>query len=287
MLSVPAAQRAMPLDKFSRKKIIHWLSPLLLLSLGLHGLAMLIPIPEEAETVEEPELELPEPIQVSTLPPRPEAAPEPLPSEPLPDPEPAIPEPVQVPQPVLAPQPSPQSQPSPQPSPDPVSPSPALVPSSQPSQPSPAAPQPTATTGTTTQEARDAGIQFAIAYGVVPKEIDAPLVLTYPAEGRCYDQGNTVEADMAVAINNGGGVVGGEVVKNSIYPDVNTWIEDTLLFEVPDYVFADLPDAQGTTLADWLYEAYFKPEGRFIVPAGDDQAAYTFPVTVNIEDNNC
>ncbi|PZO11760.1 MAG: hypothetical protein DCF25_18795 [Leptolyngbya foveolarum] len=49
------------------KKAITFVSPLLLVSIGLHGLAMLLPIPEQ-EKVETEVVELPEPIQVSELP---------------------------------------------------------------------------------------------------------------------------------------------------------------------------------------------------------------------------
>ena len=48
------------------RKALAFLSPLLIVSIGLHGLAMLLPVPEREEIVEE--AELPESIQVSELP---------------------------------------------------------------------------------------------------------------------------------------------------------------------------------------------------------------------------
>jgi len=82
---------------------MRWLSPLLLVSLGLHAVALWLPIPPKPEKPEEPESELLEPIQVSTLPigslpskaqPEPEPEPEP---EPAPPPEPLAPPPAPAP----------------------------------------------------------------------------------------------------------------------------------------------------------------------------------------------
>ncbi len=55
-------------SKFSWSKRVHWLSPLLLVSLSLHAIGLSLPIPPEPEKPEDPTLELLEPIQVSTLP---------------------------------------------------------------------------------------------------------------------------------------------------------------------------------------------------------------------------
>lgn len=58
-----------PTDSKSKtpiRKVLAFLSPLLIVSIGLHGLAMLLPVPEREETVEESDL--PESIQVSELP---------------------------------------------------------------------------------------------------------------------------------------------------------------------------------------------------------------------------
>ena len=48
--------------------VLYWLSPALLVSVGVHGLAMVLPVREKPELVKVVE-ELPEPIQVTTLPP--------------------------------------------------------------------------------------------------------------------------------------------------------------------------------------------------------------------------
>ena len=52
-----------------RPKFLRWLSPLLLVSLGLHGLGLLVPVPEKPEDIEQFEPEEFDPIAVSTLPP--------------------------------------------------------------------------------------------------------------------------------------------------------------------------------------------------------------------------
>ncbi|MEL7352452.1 MAG: hypothetical protein AAF171_21885 [Cyanobacteria bacterium P01_A01_bin.116] len=109
------------------QKVIYWFSPVLGLSIALHGLALLIPVPPEKEPIEETQVELPEPIQVSELPKRPKpTAPEPtepivvpppapvveppLPAAPDPVPE-SIPELVIVPEPDTIEQPLPELQP--------------------------------------------------------------------------------------------------------------------------------------------------------------------------------
>lgn len=279
----------MPLAKLNRKKIIHWLSPLLILSLGIHGLALLIPIPEKADPKEEPKPELLEPIQVSTLPPLPEAATEPSIAEPPPkSPEPVVPEPVQTAQPVPAiSQRAPQNMPSPQPSPDPTAPAPTETSTPKPSKPSPATPLPYNPAGTTEREARNETVAFINAYGGnLPKRVDTPLALVYPAGGDCIDP--APEASVAVAVNNGGGVIDGKVVKSSGLDKINQWIEDTVLApELPSYAFADPANASGKTTADWIYEVFAEPAGEPVVPAGVNEAVYLIDVTVTVEDNNC
>lgn len=91
------------------QKVIYWFSPVLGLSIALHGLALLIPVPPEKEPIEETRVELPEPIQVSELPKRPKpTAPEP--TEPI-----VVPPPAPVVEPPLpaAPDPVPESIPEP------------------------------------------------------------------------------------------------------------------------------------------------------------------------------
>ena len=54
---------------FKGSTLLRWVSPVLLISIALHGLAVLVPVPEQEDIAEEPETEELEPIQVSTLPP--------------------------------------------------------------------------------------------------------------------------------------------------------------------------------------------------------------------------
>ncbi len=81
---------------------MRWLSPVLLVSLGLHAMALWLPIPSEPEPPEVPESELLEPIRVSTLPVG--SLPSKAQLEPDPAPLPASPKPPALP-PVLAPTP--------------------------------------------------------------------------------------------------------------------------------------------------------------------------------------
>ena len=111
------------------KKAIAFISPLLVVSAVFHGLAMLLPVPEPEEIVEE-DVELPEPIRVSELPeleiaePAPEPAPVFVPA-PVPETPPVVTPPAVVQQPVVQ-QPAPVAPIEPQPvvEPDPIPPEP-------------------------------------------------------------------------------------------------------------------------------------------------------------------
>jgi len=117
-------------------KYLRWLTPLLVVSLGLHGLGLLIPVPERPE--KEPiEIEEIESISVSTLPPIlapaaaddsvPPPSPVPLPPEQLPPEPPPIAAPLPPEQ--LSPVPSPPEEPLLPPEPDPLVPAmPTLAP---------------------------------------------------------------------------------------------------------------------------------------------------------------
>lgn len=104
-----------------RPKVMHWLSPLLLVSLGLHGLSLFAPIPRKAEVKEEVEELTLDSIQVSVLPAEPvpdisvETRLSEVISEATPAPIAAAPEPVPVEVPQLEPDPVPvvPSQPAP------------------------------------------------------------------------------------------------------------------------------------------------------------------------------
>lgn len=287
----------MPLAKFNRKKIIHWLSPLLVLSLGIHGLALLIPISEKPEPEEEPKPEVLEPIQVSTLPPLPEAATEqPTIAEPPDSAELVVPAPAQIAQSVpaasqpvpAAPQPVRPNMPSPQTSPNSTTPGSTAAPIPKPSKLPPAPPLPYNPAGTTEREARNETIVFINAYGGnLPSKVDTPLELVYPAGGDCIDPASP-EASVAVAVNSGGGIIDGKVVKSSGRDKVNQWIEDTVLAsELPSYAFADPANASGKTTADWIYEVFAGPAGVPLVPEGVNEAVYLIDVTVTVENNNC
>mgnify|MGYP001791686337 CR=1 FL=1 len=83
---------------FDRAKLMRWLSPVLLVSLALHGVSLLVPIPQTPEVIEEPEPEVLEPIQISTLPvDLDDLEPEPLSASPPPEPAPVTPPPEPLP----------------------------------------------------------------------------------------------------------------------------------------------------------------------------------------------
>ncbi len=90
------------MTKFRMPKLNSWVTPLVMVSIGLHGLVLALPMPYLGEKPEEPEPELPEPelIQVVTLPklataPDSLESPVPEPVEPLPVEPPPVEEPVE------------------------------------------------------------------------------------------------------------------------------------------------------------------------------------------------
>lgn len=86
--------------KFALKLVNNWVTPLVLVSIGLHGLVLVLPMPDLAKPPEpEPELPEPEVIQVVSLPKLatgPEESVEPPLPEPEPEEEPPPPEPEEI-----------------------------------------------------------------------------------------------------------------------------------------------------------------------------------------------
>ncbi len=276
-----------------------WLSPLLMISLAFHGLAMLIPLSEKEEIVEEPEdVALPDPITVTTLPKRADAD-SPAASSAIdsnlnsrfPDaPLPASP----VPQQAIAPLP-----PALAPAPIPTNPS-------LPAQPSPAATQPTTTpsptnplitqqrysdSGATDIDQIQKGGQFAANYGR-PKDIRLVLELIYAAQGNCFDQDTNLEASVGIVANDQGRLAASELLKTTGYPVIDDWLTDyiSLAEPLPNDVFTQLQQTIPTApdsgdLLDWLNAA--RDSSEPLVAAGQGQAPYAFKVAVKLEGNQC
>ena len=285
------------------RKFTHWLSPLLIVSLGLHGLVMLIPLPDKDEPIEEPEAELPEPMSVTQLP----KTPEPLSKPPtaastskpplgVVNPESkssstALNVPKPTPEPQRIPTQPPAQTPAQTPTQTPAQP-PAQTPAQTPTQPA-ANPQPYSRTGTTNNEKLIAGGLFASKYGK-PEEVKPLLDLGYPANGNCFDQGTNLEAAVGISVDEQGNVGASELLQPTIYPVVNDWILAYLDPEnpkpLPDDVFSDLQQTNPTAppdgyITDWVNAA--RSSTTPFVPKGESQAPYAFLIAITIEDNGC
>lgn len=287
-------------DKSRWSKLIYWLSPLLLLSLGLHGLGMLVPIPETKEVIEREE-ELPDPIQVSELPvPLPSAEPEP---EPIPEPppevvtpqkpesEPASQKPITIEAPLPA-QPSPENPPEPPPEPPPSNTPPGATP------PTPTR-QARNTTGTTPGEAVGATNDFFSAGGIgdfyelTILDLGSPVgnstslfTLNYPVDNdSCFEDLPNEPLDVnfiAIVgdfedISSGGwrrSVLDGELLQKTGYMPVDDWITEVLLGSV---------EISG-------FDTFGEIEKRLSTPPaglGDPDEVYTFRFQVVLPDKPC
>lgn len=272
---------------------MYWLSPLLLVSIGLHGLALVIPIADKQDVVEEPEPELPEPIRVSDLP---KVAPEPAPDPPIlseptdtppaPPPPVAIAPPPPVGQPPSAPDPTPPPNPKPKSDPD-IDPDPAPPDNSSHNAGNQVVRQEYDATGTTEGERAIAGFSFAGTYGKA-EEIGSVLTLNYPAAGSCFEAPPQV-AVIALVIDKSGNIIHDEFLKKTGYPVIDNWLSDFMGFEpLPDDAFNGLGVSAGG-MSDWINETRDRGENndRPLVPADVEAAPYAVEIAVNITDNNC
>ncbi|MEL6813293.1 MAG: hypothetical protein AAFP03_00605 [Cyanobacteria bacterium J06598_3] len=288
-----------------KKFAYYWLSPLLLVSLGLHGVGLLIPMPDlTPEALEDPEVELPDPIQVTELPLKLEPEPEPEP-EPvfIPPPPPVVIPPPVTPPPVVEAAPPPVVEPLP-PEPDPLpelEPAPELepVPDSNGQKPLKTPSTPQNYVAGRARDATNASLLFGSKYGN-GDPVGTPLAITFLAdEGICYDKGPTIDIPVLVAVDNQGYLVvegkdeNGEdkyaitIVQTSGYADIDAWLRESLAYELPEETFDELPDLDNGDIAAWINEVHGRPNQQPLVPAGDDNAPYAFTVRVNIEGEPC
>lgn len=292
------------------KKLTHRLSPLLVLSLGLHGLLLLIPVPKEAEIREDPpETELLEPIQVSALP-KPslsEATSEPTaitppggaPSEPQRSPEPA-PIPSSVPR--ISPQaatPAPSS--APRPPSDQTAPSgdavpgdadpgnPADGPTSDRPQKTDPIPQAYSREGTSEGDASGALSEF-ITFNPVPfKKIQHALPLAFPSDDYCFEDYPEPPASLIVLVENtpsGLDAVDGGIIQKTGYASIDKWIGKSVFPSDavdPNANAVEIPEVAPVDILAWITD---NVNGPVLEP--DEMAkAYTFGVKVELINNPC
>lgn len=278
-----------------------WLSPLLMISLAVHGLAMLIPLSEKEEVAEEPEeVALLEPITVTTLP-KPADVDLPaviaaiakidpaLPDAPLPPssvPQQAIP-PAKLTTPDLIPtDPNLPAESNPAASAPPTTP-PPTVPTTD-----PAITQRLYTdTGATFNDEIKKGGEFSVRYGR-PKDIRPVLELIYSAQGNCFDKDTNLEASVGIVADAQGGLVDSELLKTTGYPVIDDWLTSyiSLAEPLPDDVFTQLQQTIPTApasgdLLDWLNAA--RNSNDPLVAADQVQAPYAFKVAVELDGNQC
>ncbi|WP_121968646.1 hypothetical protein [Leptolyngbya sp. BC1307] len=301
------------------QKLIHWVSPLLVLSLGLHGLALLIPIPKKPEVREEPpETELLEPIRVSALPKPslPEStgaestgaesaaiAPPGLTQSP---PAAAPPEPERSPEP--APRPSPSSVPAPAPA-LPVAPPAgdlgeadgvenvenADSSTGKPTKPD-LVPQPYSDVGTTTGEAA-AVLSELLSFNPTAtgdpaplKFIKHPLPLAFPAEDYCFKNYPEPPASVVVIVEKaqtGPKVVDGGITQKTGYETIDKWVDKgvfpTNQIDPNANTDVEIPDVADVDILEWMAGNINGP----LFESDELTVAYTFGVKVTLVGNPC
>lgn len=280
----------MPSEKINWRKFTHWLSPLLLVSLGLHGLVMLIPLPGKDEPIKKTEVDLPAPMSVTELPKGAKPAPEdgfiptlaPNTITPL---EPSS-KPVTQPTPVVTPAPTPPSASTPAPRPTPAStPAPTSntstsTPASTPTPPlvTPIAGQPYSVQGTTPTEGRDASLAFLTRNNLLAsKAIRKPLSLSYPAAGKCFKETTSPKAVVDFVINKSGAILDAEVTRKTGYSDIDQWLYDAVV---------DSEDTED--IISNISTIYSGETGEALSPKGEaTEAAFEFEVDIAIDGSVC
>ena len=300
------------------QKLIHWVSPLLVLSLGLHGLVLLIPIPKEPEVREEPpEPELLEPMRVSALPKPslPEStgaestgagsaaiAPPELPQSP---PAAALPEPERSPEPVPR---SPSSVPAPAPTLSVAPPAGALgeadgvenvenadSTTGKPTKPD-LVPQSYSDVGTTSGEAVTVlsdllSFNPTAAGDPAPlKFIKHPLPLAFPAADYCFKDYSEPPANMVVIVENaqtGPEVVDGGITQKTGYATIDKWVDKSVFptdqVDPNANTDVEIPEVAAVNILEWMAGNLNGP----LFEADEVTVAYTFGVKVTLVGNPC
>ena len=288
-------------SKSWRWRFLYWLSPVLLISIGLHGIILLVPLPDRDNVIEPEEVPLPEPIAVTTLPPTADEEPEAIapPAAFIPEPAPQVEAPPPAPPPVIEVPPvivplEPTPEPTPDPAPEPT-PSPTPDPTPEPTpDPTPQFAQPRAynSTGTTPEFVRNQGGLFAAKYGR-SEDISYLLDLGYEANGECFDK--DIEAQVAVVLDKNENIVHSELIKKTGYDLIDAWLLSFVTpptpQPLPNDVFADLKQIYPTApdsgyITDWISTARDNADEP-LVPDNESQAPYGLEVSIFVEDNNC
>ena len=284
-----------------RPKFLRWLSPLLLVSLGLHGLGLLVPVPEKPEDIARPEYIEPESIQVSTLPPIAEPAPEPEPPPPPPEPPPP---PVEEPLPPVV-EPLQETFPFEEDDfPEDTPPEDDLPEDDSPDEDDSNFEEPNNDEGdddgnsdegpvtqndyqglTDDNQSIGNSLLFSSKYPGKSVSTNIPLSLTYTAEKECFEP-LPGAVQMGAAINTTGATEEIALFSSSGYPKLDEWIKGVLNSDnLPSEVFAAFEISSGS-LSDWINETRSNGDDP-IVPTGEVAKAYALEVIVTIDGNRC
>lgn len=299
------------------QKLIHWVSPLLALSLGLHGLALLIPIPKEPEVREEPpEPELLEPIRVSALPKT--SSSESAGADSTGADSAAIASPGLAQAPPAAPPPDPERSPEPATRSAPVQDSAPASPAAPPGGDSSGTEgagdeedtdsstgklgkdelelQSYNSLGTTDGEASVALSEFLdfnpTAAGDPPplKFIKYPLPLAFPAEDYCFENYPEPPANLVVVVENaqtGPEVIDGGITQKTGYATIDKWVDKSVFptDQVDPNADTDveIPGVAEVDILEWMTGNINGP----MFAADELTVAYTFGVKVTLIGNPC
>lgn len=289
----------MILKKRNWKKLVHRFYPLLLVSVGLHGLVLLMPLSPKPEPIVEAFKPEPEPIQVSVLPKKdpPEAAFSPPPAPPTPPP-PAEVIPAQ-PMSQIAAQP-PVTTPAPQTAPVPNSgattPPNAAAAAAAAQTAESTTPQafvpPDTDFATTAQQTASFTQNVLTSYTNQLASGDSPPELKNIGKGsfglnytgdRCFQNKSSVEGSLAVVIDSNLSLVEGEIIVGTGYEIVNQAI---------DTWFSQLADPTSTAdsnieVVDKDLFAWIDEKKKPLFAQDESYEAYIFKTTVNLVNNTC
>ncbi|MGB3790613.1 MAG: hypothetical protein WA949_21580 [Phormidesmis sp.] len=284
-----------------RPKITRWLSPLLLVSLGLHGLGLLVPVPKEAEVPEDVEELALDSIQVSILP-----------AEPSPN----IPAQTVSPE-VLSPQVPPQVPPQAlveSPPPEPIVEEPAVVSrddaivaselaqeaktdTANPTNPGPGK-QPK-TGPFVSQQYNSEGTEatydgfYAMSRqadtSLVPEFVKGAYQLDYLGN-ECFEEIDTVQSQIGVVVESLNGkpqIIAGDIIQRTGYEKANAALQ-AWLDNLKSGGEGEGPNLQiestygGESIYNWIFEQ--KKQVWFV---GKTHEAYFFGIVVNLVNNTC
>ncbi|MEM8503424.1 MAG: hypothetical protein AAF716_09755 [Cyanobacteria bacterium P01_D01_bin.1] len=281
-------------------KIMRWLSPLLLVSLGLHGLGLLIPVPRKAEVLNEPEELSLESIPVSMLPaePLPEMPVVELPPPPEPDPTPEIslpappavsasPPPPAVEAPPIQPEPEPTPSPEPtsEPASEPVTSTEALE-SNKPIKPDSLEPQELRSEGTQSENLASFMAFQTIVAGVDEEMIADPIrrenyELDY-LQGLCFPDVERVTGSVGVIFDGASQLYAAKAITSTRIDAVDAAVEkwfDSL--KQGENSTAEIETTFDQSLHEWTTEN----GQQSIDTENSGYKAYTFEIDVNLLDN--